>query len=178
LKRIFLTQDCASCFWIIPDFYSCFFFFIYLFQPISTAAKLLKGKSRKVGDSAESHHQAGSRGTDKATDASNRTAHYGVPQVPAKTPIINALPLSNQRKQPSVGSSNFYQTSANVSTFNRQGQSQRFSVPSATHGRSHPSKVNSRRLSQHSDANRHLLQVSHIPLFLCMQAILFSSPLN
>ncbi|KAM4554552.1 E3 ubiquitin-protein ligase SH3RF2 [Odontesthes bonariensis] len=129
-----------------------------LIEPISTAAKQPKGKSRKAGDSAESHHQAGSRGTDKATDASSRTAHYGVPQVPAKTPIINALLLPNQRKQPSVGSSNFYQTSTNISTFNRQGQSQRFSLPSATHGRSYPSRVNSRQLSQHSDSNRHLLQ--------------------
>lgn len=134
-------------------------------EPNSAAAKLLKGKSRRGGDSAEFYHQAGSGGKDKATDASSRTAHYGVPQVPAKTPIINALPLSNQRKQPPVSSGNLYPATTgettNISTFNgfnRQGQPQRLSLPSAARGHSHHSKVNSQRIRRHSDSHRHLLQ--------------------
>ncbi|XP_069027250.1 E3 ubiquitin-protein ligase SH3RF2 isoform X1 [Embiotoca jacksoni] len=134
-------------------------------EPNSAAAKLLKGKSRRGGDSAEFHPPTGSGGKDKATDASNRTAHYGVPQVPAKTPIVNALPLSNQRKQPAAGSSNFYQRTtggtANTSTFNsfsRQAQPLLLSVPPATRGHSHSSRVNSQRIRRHSDSHRHLLQ--------------------
>ncbi|XP_041847116.1 E3 ubiquitin-protein ligase SH3RF2 [Melanotaenia boesemani] len=129
-----------------------------LTEPNSIAAKLLKGKSRKRGDSAESHHQAGSGGTDKATDVSNRTSHYGVP---ATTPVINALPLSNQRKQPTAGNRNFYQASTNINTsgsFNGQGQAKRFSVPSAVRSHSYPSRVNFRRINRYSDAHRHLLQ--------------------
>ncbi|KAM9741633.1 E3 ubiquitin-protein ligase SH3RF2 isoform 1-T2 [Menidia menidia] len=132
-----------------------------LIDPNSTAAKLLKGKSRKGGDSVESHHQAGSGGTDKATDASNRAAHYGVPQVPAKTPIANALPLSSQWKQPAASSGNFYQAPANVSASHSssgQGQPQRLPLPSAARSHSYPSRVNSRRTSRHSDSHRHLLQ--------------------
>lgn len=129
-------------------------------KPNPVAAKLLKRKSRRGGDSAEFHHQTGSGGKNKATDASNRTAHYGVPQAPAKTPIINALPLSNQRKQPAAGGSNFYQTRDNVNifnSFNRQGQTQHLFVPSATRGHTHSSRVNSQR-RHHSDSQRHLLQ--------------------
>ncbi|XP_018531230.1 E3 ubiquitin-protein ligase SH3RF2 [Lates calcarifer] len=135
-------------------------------EPNSVAAKLLEGKSRRASDSAEFHHRSGSGGKDKATDASNRTTHYGVPQVLAKTPIINALPLSSQRKQPAVSSSNFHQTTkgetTNISTingFNRQGQPHRLSVPSAAQGRSHHSRVNSHRVKRHFDSkHRHLLQ--------------------
>lgn len=131
-------------------------------EPNSVAAKLLKGTSRRGGDSAEFHHQAASGGKDKATDASNRTTHHGVPQVPAKTPIINALPLSNQRKQPAASSSNFYHTTTGeatgVNSFNRQGQPQRHSAPSAARGHSHPSRVISQRIRRHSDSHRHLLR--------------------
>ncbi|XP_039872470.1 E3 ubiquitin-protein ligase SH3RF1 isoform X4 [Simochromis diagramma] len=129
-------------------------------EPNSVAAKLLKGKSRRGGDLAEFHHQTSSGGKDKATDASSRTAHYGVPQAPAKTPVISTLPLSNQRKQPVAGGSNFYQTEDNNNTFNsynRQGQTQRLSVPTTTRGHSHSSRVNSQR-RRHSDSHRHLLQ--------------------
>ncbi|XP_008282589.1 putative E3 ubiquitin-protein ligase SH3RF2 [Stegastes partitus] len=132
-------------------------------EPNSVAAKLLKGKSRRGGDSAELHHQTGSGGKDKATDASGRTTHYGAPQVPAKTPILSALPLSNQRKQPAASGGNFYQTTTgdNISSFNsfdRQGQQQRLSVPSAARGHHHRSRVNSQRIRRHSDSHRHLLQ--------------------
>lgn len=129
-------------------------------EPNSVAAKLLKGKSRRGGDPAEFHHQTSSGGKDKATDASNRTARYGVPQAPAKTPVINALLLSNQRKQPAAGGSNFYQTGDSNNTFNsynRQGQTQHLSVPTATRGHSHSSRVNSQR-RRRSDSHTHLLQ--------------------
>nr|XP_046261934.1 E3 ubiquitin-protein ligase SH3RF1 [Scatophagus argus]XP_046261935.1 E3 ubiquitin-protein ligase SH3RF1 [Scatophagus argus]XP_046261937.1 E3 ubiquitin-protein ligase SH3RF1 [Scatophagus argus] len=135
-------------------------------EPNSVAAKLLEGKNRRGSDSAESHHRTGSGVKDKATDVSNRTTHYGVPQVAAKTPMINALPLSNQRKQSAASSANFYQTTkgetTNISTFNsfnRQGQSHRLSVPPAARGLSHPSRVNSQRIKRHSDTtHRQLLQ--------------------
>lgn len=146
---------------------SCF----HLFQPNTVAAKLLEGKNRKGSDSAESHHRTGSGGNDKATDASNRTAHFGVPQVPTKTPTTNALPLSSQRKQPAAGSSNFYQTAKGdttnirtINSFSHQGLSHRLSAPPATRGLSHSSRVNSQRVKRHSDTtHRHLLQVSHVP---------------
>ncbi|XP_060936079.1 E3 ubiquitin-protein ligase SH3RF1 [Limanda limanda] len=128
--------------------------------PISVAAKQLEGKSRRASDSADSYHRSGKGGKDKATDAANRTGHYGVLQVPAKTPIINALPLSSQRKQPAAGSGHLYQTT-NISTingFNRQGQPHQLSVPSAARGHSHHSRVNSHRIRRHSEpTHRHLL---------------------
>ncbi|XP_039976353.1 E3 ubiquitin-protein ligase SH3RF2 [Xiphias gladius] len=135
-------------------------------EPNSAAAKLLERKSRRVSDSAEIHHRTGSWGKDKATDASSRTAHYGFPQAPAKTPILNALPLSNQRKQPAATSSNFYRTTkgettniGTVSSFSRQGQPRNQSAPTAAQGHSHPSRVNSQRIRRQSDTTqRHLLQ--------------------
>ncbi|XP_070769482.1 E3 ubiquitin-protein ligase SH3RF2 [Enoplosus armatus] len=135
-------------------------------EPNSLAAKLLEGKNRRGSDSAEFHHRTGSEGKDKATDVSNRTTHYGVPEVPAKTPIINASPLSNQRKQPAASSANFYQTTkaeaTNISTFNsfkHQGLSHCLSVQPATRGLSHSSRVNSQRMRRHADStHRHLLQ--------------------
>ncbi|XP_073342473.1 E3 ubiquitin-protein ligase SH3RF2 isoform X2 [Pagrus major] len=135
-------------------------------EPNSVAAKLLEGKNWRGSDSAESHHRTGSGGKDKATDASNRTTHFGVPQVPTKTPTINALPLSSQRKQPAASSNNFYQTAkgdtTNISTFNsvsRQGPSHRLTAPPAARGLSHSSRVNSQRVKRHSDTtHRHLLQ--------------------
>lgn len=153
------------------------FYAFILFQPNSVAAKLLKGKSRRGGDPAEFHHQTSSGGKDKATDASNRTARYGVPQAPAKTPVINALPLSNQRKQPAAGGSNFYQTGDSNNTFNsynRQGQTQHLSVPTATRGHSHSSRVNSQR-RRRSDSHTHLLQVSRITLLLFCFYFFFST---
>ncbi|CAB1458776.1 unnamed protein product [Pleuronectes platessa] len=128
--------------------------------PIPVAAKQLEGKSRRASDSADSRYRSGKGGKDKATDAANRTGHYGVLQVPAKTPIINALPLSSQRKQPAAGSSHLHQTT-NISTingFNLQGQPHQLSVPSAARGHSHPSRVNSHRIRRHSEpTHRHLL---------------------
>ncbi|XP_070819474.1 E3 ubiquitin-protein ligase SH3RF2 [Chaetodon trifascialis] len=133
-------------------------------EPNSVAAKLLEGKNRRASDSAEFHHQTGSGGKDKATDVSNRTTHYGVTQVPAKTPTINALPPSNQWKQPAASSINFYQTTKGEKTstsnsYNRQGLSHRVPVSPTARGLSHPSRVNSQRTRRHSDtAHRHLLQ--------------------
>lgn len=152
---------------IVQSLFLC----LRLFQPISGAAKLLEGKNRRASDSAEFHHRTETGGKDKATDVANRTTHYGVPQVPAKTPIINALPISSRRKQPAAGSSNFHQASkgdtAKVGTFNgfnRQGLSHRGSVPPAARGHAHLSRVNSQRIRRHSDsAHKHLLQVSHVP---------------
>lgn len=141
----------------------------HLFQPNSVAAKLLEGKNRRGSDSAEFYHRTGSVGTDVST----RTTHYGVPQVPTKTPIINALPPSNQRKQPTASSINFYQTT-NISTFNsfnRRGLSHCLSVPPTAQGLSHPTRVNSQRSRRHPHStHRHLLQVSQVPAYLplCM----------
>ncbi|XP_037635226.1 E3 ubiquitin-protein ligase SH3RF1 isoform X2 [Sebastes umbrosus] len=133
-------------------------------EPNTVAAKLLEGKSRKGSDSTEFYHRTGSGGKDKATDVSNATTHYGVSQVPAKTSVINALPLSNQRKQPTASSINFYPTTrgetSNISTFNnfsRPGQPHHLSVSLAAQGHSHPSRVNSQRTRRHSDTtHRHL----------------------
>lgn len=119
-----------------------------LIEPNSAAAKLLKGKGRNGSDSAEPHHQSRSGGKEKAADASSRSAHYGVPQVQAKTPVINA-----SRKQPAVS---FFQPPANISS-NPQGQPQHFSAPSALRSQSYPRRVNSRRISRRSDSHRHLL---------------------
>lgn len=136
-------------------------------EPNSVAAKLLKGKSWRGSDSAEFHHQTGNGGKEKATDASNRTAHYRAPQVSTKTPIINALPLSNQWKQPAANSSNFHQATTGetsnikpVNGFNHQGHSVHPSLPSAARARAHPSRVNSQRVRRQSDSNRHLLQTT------------------
>ncbi|XP_012711181.2 E3 ubiquitin-protein ligase SH3RF1 isoform X1 [Fundulus heteroclitus] len=122
-------------------------------EPNSAAAKLLKGKGRSGSDSAEPHHQSGSGGQDKAADAPARSAHYGVPQVQAKTPAANAV-----RKQPAVGSSNgSFQPSANISasnSFGPQGQPQHFSAPPAAQGRSNSRRLNSRRTSRRSDPHR------------------------
>ncbi|XP_047440540.1 E3 ubiquitin-protein ligase SH3RF1 isoform X2 [Mugil cephalus] len=133
-------------------------------EPNSAASKLLKGKSRRGGESAEFHHQpgSGSGGKDKAADAPSRTAHYGAPLVPAKAPIINALPVSNQRKQTAAGSSNFYQAAPGEATNvnggnNHRGQPPRLSAPSAAQGHSHRSRVNSHRSRRHSEPHRHLL---------------------
>ncbi|XP_034545042.1 E3 ubiquitin-protein ligase SH3RF2 [Notolabrus celidotus] len=135
-------------------------------EPNSVAAKLLEGKTRRGSESAEFHHRTGTGGKDKATDVPNRTTLYGVPQASIKTPIINALPLSNQRKQPAASSGNFYQTSKGETTknstfnnFNHQGQLQRLSVHTANRGLSHTSRVNTQRIRRHSDTtHRHLLQ--------------------
>ncbi|CAJ1058038.1 E3 ubiquitin-protein ligase SH3RF2 [Xyrichtys novacula] len=132
-------------------------------EPNSVAAKLLEGKTRKGSESAEFHHRTGIGGKDKATDVPGRTTLYGVPQVPAKAPIINALPLSNQQKQPAASGGNFYRTSKGETTktstnFNHQGQPQRLSVHASSRGLSHP-RVNSQRMRRHSDTtHQHLLQ--------------------
>ncbi|XP_030253016.1 E3 ubiquitin-protein ligase SH3RF1 isoform X1 [Sparus aurata] len=135
-------------------------------EPNTVAAKLLEGKNRKGSDSAESHHRTGSGDKDKATDASGRTTHFGVPQVPTKTPTTNALPLSSQRKQPAASSNNFYQIAKGdttnirtINSFNHQGPSHRLTAPPAARGLSHSSRVNSQRVKRHSDTiHRHLLQ--------------------
>uniref|UniRef100_A0A672GDB6 E3 ubiquitin-protein ligase SH3RF2-like n=1 Tax=Salarias fasciatus TaxID=181472 RepID=A0A672GDB6_SALFA len=136
-------------------------------EPNSAAAKLLKGKSWRGSDSAEFHHQAGNGGKEKAADASNRTAHYRAPQVSTKTPIINALPLSSQRKQPAANGSSFQQATtgetSNIKTvngFSHQGHSVHPSVPSAARAHAHPSRVNSQRVRRHSESNRHLGQTT------------------
>ncbi|XP_026186517.1 E3 ubiquitin-protein ligase SH3RF1 isoform X4 [Mastacembelus armatus] len=124
-------------------------------EPNSVAAKLLEGRSRGVSDSAEFQHRTGVECKDKASDACP-IARYGVPQVPAKTPIVNAL-----RKHRAADSSNFYQ-GTNISTINslnHQGQRHRLSVPSPTQVHSHHSRVDSQRVRRHSDStHRHLLQ--------------------
>ncbi|XP_017279538.1 E3 ubiquitin-protein ligase SH3RF2 isoform X2 [Kryptolebias marmoratus] len=126
-------------------------------EPNSASAKLLKGRGRSTSDSAEFHHQAGSGAKDKTTDASSWAAHYGVPQVLAKAPIINALPHSSQRKQPTGERSSSYQTHSN--SLKPQGQRQRLSAPSGLpRSYSYPVRVNSRRINRRSDSHRHLLQ--------------------
>ncbi|CAF99076.1 unnamed protein product [Tetraodon nigroviridis] len=129
-------------------------------EPNSVAAKLLEGKNRRWSDSAEYYHRTGSGGKDKVSDVPAWPTHYGVPQFPAKTAVINALPTSNQRKQPPASSVHFYQPSK-AETSNR-------SVPSSNHhlsalpaarGRPHASRVSSQRHRRHSDTHRHLLQM-------------------
>lgn len=137
---------------------------VCLFQPVSAAAKLLEGKSRRESDSDEFHNPTGKGSKDKATG----TTHYGVPQLSAKTPPISALPLPSQRKQPAVITSNFHQRSkgeannvGNTNGFHRHGQPHRLSLSSTARGHSHPSRVNSHRIKRHSESShRHLLQVS------------------
>ncbi|XP_034037322.1 E3 ubiquitin-protein ligase SH3RF2 [Thalassophryne amazonica] len=129
-------------------------------EPNSVAAKLLEGKSRRASDSAEFHLRTGSGGKDKAADISNWATHVGVLQVPTKTPVISALPFSNQRKQSSF-SSHFHQAakgkSTNISTYRVNHQAPaRFS---AVHGHAQPSRVNSYRTKHRSDSTRrHLSQ--------------------
>lgn len=128
------------------------------------AAKLLEEKNRRVSDSAESHYRTRSGGKDKATDASSRTTHYGVPQVPAKTTITTYLPLSSQRRHSATSSGKFYQTIGTVNNLNHQGEAHRLSVSSGARGHSHHSRENSHRVRRHPNTTyRHLLQVSHTP---------------
>ncbi|KAM7417833.1 hypothetical protein PAMA_017468 [Pampus argenteus] len=132
-------------------------------EPNSVTAKLLEGKSLRGSDSAEFNYRTGSGGKGKAADTSNRTTHYRIPQVPAKTPIINALPLFNQRKQPGASGNDFYQTikreSTSIGSFNHKGQTHRLSVPSTAREHVHPSRVNYQRVRRHSDhTHRQVLQ--------------------
>ncbi|XP_068596609.1 E3 ubiquitin-protein ligase SH3RF2 [Brachionichthys hirsutus] len=124
-------------------------------EPNPVAVRLLEGKNRKASDSAEFYHRTGSGGKAKAADASTRSTYYGVPQVPAKTSIANALPLFNHWKQPAAKSVNFNQTAkgetTSIGNFNRQGLSHRLPGPPATRGTSHPSRVNSQRIRRHSE---------------------------
>ncbi|XP_068181350.1 E3 ubiquitin-protein ligase SH3RF2 [Antennarius striatus] len=124
-------------------------------EPNPVAVKLLEGKNRKGSDSAEFHHRTGSGVKSKAAVISTRSTYYGIPQVPAKTSITNALPVFNTWKQPAANSVNFYQTTkgetTNISNFNHHGPSHRLSGPPATRGTSHPSRVNSQRIRRHSE---------------------------
>lgn len=139
-------------------------------EPNSVAAKLLEGKNRKASDSAEFYHRTGKVGKDKAAAdtaaaaAAARTSHYGATLVSAKAPAASAQPASNQRKQPTANSSNFYQppredagnSSANVG---RQAPPHRLSAPPATGSHPHPSRVNSQRIRRQSGpSHRHLSQ--------------------
>ncbi|XP_056295613.1 E3 ubiquitin-protein ligase SH3RF1 isoform X2 [Pseudoliparis swirei] len=136
-------------------------------EPNLVAAKLLEGKNRRWSDSADFHHWHGSGGKDKATDVSNRITHHGVPQFRAKSPIVNALPLSNQRNQPAASSIRFNSATGlkrettNISTFNsisRRGRPHILSASLATRDPSHPSRVNSQRIRRHSDSTHRYLQ--------------------
>ncbi|KAK2849277.1 hypothetical protein Q5P01_009111 [Channa striata] len=146
-------------------------------EPNSVAAKLLEGKSRKWSDSTEFHYRTRSWGKDKATDASNKATRYGVHQVPAKTPIINSLPLYNQQKPPAASSSKFSRNISAINSSSHQGQPRRLSVPSGVRGHSHHSRVNSHRIRRHSDTtHRHLLQsdkkmTSEIPPAISMALV-------
>ncbi|XP_029917816.1 E3 ubiquitin-protein ligase SH3RF2 [Myripristis murdjan] len=131
-------------------------------EPNSVAAKLLEGKSRKGSDSADFYHRTGSGGKDKATEASSRTTHFGALKVPAKTSMINAVPLPNHRKQTSVSSTLYHTIKGqitNISPFNslnHQGQAPHLS---ATQGPAQPSRVTSHHMKRHPDsAHRHLSQ--------------------
>lgn len=131
-------------------------------EPNSVAAKLLEGKSRKGSASAEFYQWPGSGSKGKATDASSRTTHQGVSQVPGQTPIINALPVFNHRKQPGA-SGNFYTAKgegANISSLNHKGHQQRSSVPSASQSHLRPSRGNTQRIRRHSEnSHRRLSQI-------------------
>ncbi|KAM4621144.1 E3 ubiquitin-protein ligase SH3RF2 [Polymixia lowei] len=131
-------------------------------EPNSVAAQLLEGKSRKGSDSSEFPHRTGNGGYDKAADASNRTTHSGVLQVPAKPPVINALPLPGQGKQPSISNTLFQPTkgqTASIGGLNYQGQAppHHFSVPAAAQGPAQPSKAAYQHAKRRSDSTqRHL----------------------
>lgn len=138
-------------------------FFLGLFQLNSAAAKLLKGRHRSRSESTEFCHQTGSGAKDKTTDASNWAAHYGVPQVLAKTPVINALPHSSQRKQPTGERSSSFQTPSD--SYRPQGHPQRLSAPSGLpRTYTYPFGVSSRQINRHSASRRHQSQVSHLLL--------------
>lgn len=102
-----------------------------------------------------------------ATAAAARTSHYGAPLVSAKAPAINALPASNQRKQPAANSSNFYQPpredAGSFANVGRQAPPHRLSAPPATGSHPHPSRVHSQRIRRQSGpSHRHLSQVSEL----------------
>ncbi|TNN63850.1 putative E3 ubiquitin-protein ligase SH3RF2 [Liparis tanakae] len=148
-------------------------------EPNLVAAKLLEGKNRRWSDSADFHHRNGSGGKDKATDVSSRTTHHGVPQFRAKAPIVNALPLSNQRNQPAASSIRFNSATGlkkettNISTFNsisRRGRPHILSASLATRDPSHPSRVNSQRIRRHSDSTQRYLQVCCLVLLQTTKA--------
>ncbi|KAM9849959.1 E3 ubiquitin-protein ligase SH3RF2 [Aulostomus maculatus] len=124
-------------------------------EPNSVAAKLLEGKSQRGSDSAEFPQRTGNKGKDKAADSSNRTTHHRAHQVPAKTPVINALPLHNQQTQPRISDINFYKgESTNIitySNFNHQGRTRIQSVPPTAPGHLHHPRVNSQQIRRHSD---------------------------
>ncbi|XP_029020824.1 E3 ubiquitin-protein ligase SH3RF2 isoform X2 [Betta splendens] len=126
-------------------------------EPNSAAAKLLEGKSRRASDSTEFQRRSRSGGKDKAADApgGSRTAHYGVPQVPAKAAIINYLPLSSQGKQSAAGAGKSCPTLGAINSLNRQGRPRRLSVTSGVR-ESSQNPQRSRRSTY--SAQRHLLQ--------------------
>lgn len=130
-------------------------------QPNSVAAKLLEGKNRRGSDSADYYHRTWSGGKDKVSDVPAWSTHYGVPQFPAKTVILNALPTSNQRKQPSASTVNFYQPSKGE-TSNRAVTSSNHHLAAlpAARGHSHTARASSQPHRRRSDSHRHLLQVS------------------
>ncbi|XP_061755681.1 E3 ubiquitin-protein ligase SH3RF2 isoform X2 [Nerophis ophidion] len=123
----------------------------------SVAAKLLEGKSPRGSDSTEYQHKTGSRGKDKASEASGRTNNQRATQLSAKTPHTHTPAPFNLHKQPRPSSGDFSHTAAgeknNISGFNLRQQSHRSSVRPATRGHSHPSRVR-----RHSDIpHKHLL---------------------
>lgn len=130
-------------------------------QPNSVAAKLLEGKNRRGSDSADYYHRTWSGGKDKVSDVPAWSTHYGVPQFPAKTVILNALPTSNQRKQPSASSVSFYQPSKGE-TINRTitSSNHHLSALPAARGHSHTTRASSQPHRRRTDSHRHLLQVS------------------
>lgn len=134
---------------------------IFFPQPNSVAAKLLEGKNRRGSDSADYYHRTWSGGKDKVSDVPAWSTHYGVPQFPAKTVILNALPTSNQRKQPSASSVNFYQPSKGE-TSNRAvtSSNHHLSALPAARGHSHTTRASSQPHRRRTDSHRHLLQVS------------------
>ncbi|TNM98678.1 hypothetical protein fugu_013242 [Takifugu bimaculatus] len=128
-------------------------------EPNSVAAKLLEGKNRRGSDSADYYHRTWSGGKDKVSDVPAWSTHYGVPQFPAKTVILNALPTSDQRKQPSASSVNFYQPSKGE-TSNRAvtSSNHHLSALPAARGHSHTTRASSQPHRRRTDSHRHLLQ--------------------
>lgn len=167
-------------FWLI-SILSLILIFFFFSQPNSVAAKLLEGKNRRGSDSADYNHRTWSGGKDKVSDVPAWSTHYGVPQFPVKTVILNALPTSNQRKQPSASNVNFYQPSKGE-TSNRAitSSNHHLSALPAARGHSHTTRASSQPHRRRTDSQRHLLQVSQdrcwgeaLSLNLCWASIWF-----
>ena len=138
------------------------------------AAKLLEGRSRKGGDSAELLHRtwnAGNNNNKGAADPSppNRTAQFGPLQAP--TLNVNSLPLATRGKPPSISGTLYRrQSSSTRNLIGYQGEVTQHHATGAAAAAVSPntqgpvvpsSKGTALHVKRRSDtSHRHLAQVS------------------